>query len=717
MLQEPVYTFNRTAERVIEFKGYNARGDIEDGEMRDMTNLTADEYPALYQRPPRSEWQDSPVVTYQGPRSLLVKSHFRADGSTVVQQAEKLAVIDSDGTFYYDGTPYLYGLSNDTKMVAINTKICFFPEKKFFRLVKEDGEDRIGDLDAEILIEPPAGEFGVVSIKNTDTLILPDGYKAKDYGFAVGDVVNVVVENPPAILVRGGGILHENNRRYDDNVFFICYRSGDELKLMTNIYRWRSESYVPDEEYDPSTWAQTEACKEGQAAIRKLKSGYDGFLSVASEAFEIGDGHLSYNSISMSNVTSIVVSESPSPAPSGSIRVTINYRYKPSGSSTWSNGTYTSNYMYITDYSREPVQAGLPMTSGVVQDVYDDKIVFGNNTFHKWDGEQIVDEDFEFSRFSVTRKSPDLDFVMEHNNRLWGVSNADNTIYACKLGDPTNWQYFQNTSLDSYYAEQGSDGEWTGCAPYSSHLCFFKEDVIHKVYGSYPSEFQIVTAICQGVESGSSDSLAFLNDSIFYKSRTGIMAYSGGYPENISREFGNAKYSNVVGGTDGRRYYASMEDEDGGHVLMCFDTDYNTWHKEDDLEVNDFAYIDGKLVYAEAGNPVIMEMYSSVPEDDPIEWEAVLGPYDEYIAEKKIYSRIKLRYKMPVGSSFKVYISADEGPWTEAANVTSATDRIEEVFVTPIRCDCFSIKIAGTGYCRLRSVVREYRTSTMRKEV
>ena len=39
----------------------------------------------------------------------------------------------------------------------------------------------------------------------------------------------------------------------------------------------------------------------------------------------------------------------------------------------------------------------------------------------------------------LERRVPDLDFVTECDNRVWGCSSRENVIYACKLGDPTNW--------------------------------------------------------------------------------------------------------------------------------------------------------------------------------------------------------------------------------------------------------------------------------------
>lgn len=190
--------------------------------------------------------------------------------------------------------------------------------------------------------------------------------------------------------------------------------------------------------------------------------------------------------------------------------------------------------------------------------------------------------------FTMTRYAPDLDYVMESNNRLWGC--AGQTIYASKLGDPTNWNYFQALSVDSYAVDVGTDGPFTGCCKYSNHLLFFKENCIHKVYGSKPSDYQILTAECYGLEAGSSDSICVVNETVFYKSKIGIMAYSGSLPEHISQNFGSKSYTHAVAGTDGAKYYVSMKTTDG-HELLVFDLDKAMWHKEDDLEALHFAYL------------------------------------------------------------------------------------------------------------------------------
>ena len=68
---------------------------------------------------------------------------------------------------------------------------------------------------------------------------------------------------------------------------------------------------------------------------------------------------------------------------------------------------------------------------------------------------------------TVERKMPEMDFVIESENRLWGCkyglvevngeSMMVNEIYASKLGDFKNWNCFMGISTDSYAASVGSD--------------------------------------------------------------------------------------------------------------------------------------------------------------------------------------------------------------------------------------------------------------------
>ena len=92
----------------------------------------------------------------------------------------------------------------------------------------------------------------------------------------------------------------------------------------------------------------------------------------------------------------------------------------------------------------------------------------------------LINETFTKTGITIKREPPDLDFICEHGNRIWGCNSAAHEIYACKLGDPTNWRSYLGTTEDSYAATVGTDGDFTGCAEQGGTVVFFKEKHIHR---------------------------------------------------------------------------------------------------------------------------------------------------------------------------------------------------------------------------------------------
>lgn len=171
---------------------------------------------------------------------------------------------------------------------------------------------------------------------------------------------------------------------------------------------------------------------------------------------------------------------------------------------------------------------------------------------------------------TVKREMPNMDFIIESDNRLWGcrygvAKNGEvvNEIYASKLGDFKNWNCFMGISTDSYAATVGTSGQFTGAITHLGYPIFFKEDYMHKVYGNYPANYQISTTACRGVQKGSHKSLAIVNEVLYYKSRTAICAYDGSLPQEISYALGDVAYSNAVACSHGNKYYISMHDDSG----------------------------------------------------------------------------------------------------------------------------------------------------------
>jgi len=324
--------------------------------------------------------------------------------------------------------------------------------------------------------------------------------------------------------------------------------------------------------------------------------------------------------------------------------------------------------------------------------------------------ENVFSETHWSGAVTLARRVPDLEFACENENRVWGC--AGNTIYACKLGDPFNWNVFDGLATDSYAADVGSAGPFTGCCAYLGYPVFFKEDHIYKVYGSKPSNFQIMGSASLGVEQGSPGSLAIAGEKLFYLSRTGVVSYGGGMPEKISAPLGSVRYKNAVGGSDGVKYYVSMENVNGEWNLFVFDTRLGLWHREDNAHALAFAW-EKELYFLDAdgglwlgGNP------RSVPkgaEREEFHSFAEFADFVEGSPDKKGFSKVQLRAELEAGAALSVLLQFDsDGEWRQVSTLKADRKRSFSLPVIPRRCDHWRLRLEGTGRWRLLSLAREY---------
>ena len=507
--------------RTIDFRGYCVKPIIEDGQMRDMKNLSSDGYPNMTQRKMRR----------------VVESKF-ANPSSLASRKEKLVVVDGTN-LYYDGVKVGTVSAGEKKIASINSKICIFPDKKYYDTVDRE----FGSLDASCSVETSTSVY--IKVSNN------------------------------ALIITGGT--------------FVGFKAGDAVKI-------------------------------------------EGFIKKTSN-----------------NLSAILV-----------------------------NATETM----------------LEFAGDTFTVLESDKTYSSSDKSYKEDGE-----------ISITRLAPDLDYVMEYNNRLWGC--AGNTIYASKLGDPTNWNYFNGLSMDSYAVDVGSDGDFTGCAATPSHLVFFKDNVLHKLYGSKPSNYQTMDVKADGVQKGCENSLCLINGILYYKSRNGVMAYDSGAPECISVDLGDEMFREAAAGTDGVKYYISMQKTaDETWHLFVFDPRNGMWHREDETHAQQFAFCAGELTYIDADTGKIMATTGGT--DEEIEWYAQLGEFIEFTDDKKIFSKVKVRMRLDAGASVTISVSTDGGEFQPVSAVYAQSDRVAFVPIIPIRCDRFAIRLEGVGGCKVESIVREY---------
>lgn len=310
------------------------------------------------------------------------------------------------------------------------------------------------------------------------------------------------------------------------------------------------------------------------------------------------------------------------------------------------------------------------------------------------------------------RRVPDLDFVTEQGNRVWGCNRKENSIYACALGDPTNWYSYRGIASDSYAVSVGSDGAFTGAASCLSYILFFKENCIHKLYGSKPSDYQMSSVRCRGVAAKAAGSLCVIAETLYYLSPDGVMAWSGSLPAKVSGALDTGKLTAAdwaMGGQLDARYYLYLHrraDGDGSGRLLVYDTEKGLWHEESPagtemVSTGQQLYLwDGSALWA-AGS----DRETEGEEEANLRFEAVTGDIGMSVPDDKYISRVTLRLDALAHTVVTVAVSYDGGAWETVGScaVTQERQRVNLPFV-PRRHDLMRLKFSGTGQMTLRSM-------------
>lgn len=306
----------------------------------------------------------------------------------------------------------------------------------------------------------------------------------------------------------------------------------------------------------------------------------------------------------------------------------------------------------------------------------------------------------------LQRKMPELLYVCEAKNRLWGVDET--TIWASALGDPLTFYNYDGLSTDSYAVSLGAKGRFTGICGYGSNVLIFEENALHKLIGSEPTEYAIYSYTVPGVQQGSHKSLCVVNEVLYYKGAAGVYAYTGAAPSLASEAFGARQFDSARGGTDGQQYYISMRDSsNGAWGLWVLDTLRGIWMQEDGTHVLDFFTMGSTLCFLSADGDMV-KMGQADGAEGRIEWSAELAPFDWMLPERKQYTRLYIQAELDEGAYLKVELREDAGAWRQVY-IHHAEHRKNLAFpIAPNRCDSLQLRLSGKGRCLVRQVTREY---------
>jgi len=369
------------------------------------------------------------------------------------------------------------------------------------------------------------------------------------------------------------------------------------------------------------------------------------------------------------------------------------------------DGVQISGLQYSGDNEAMAAQVKAINATNVIEARGDDYIIITG----------IIDQAYEYTgNIQVERRIPKMNFVCELDNRLWGCyfgmqdGKVLNEIYASALGTPKVWNRFRGISTDSYAASVGSDGFFTGMISYLGNVLAFKEGCIHKIYGTMPSNFQITTTICRGVQKGSERSLCAVNERLYYKSRTDVCVYDGSLPATISDALAGHSYSEAAAGALGSRYTISMKDEAGAWHMFTFDTERGIWHREDATHALMFANLDDDLVYIDADSKKLISQGGKNGEKEGrVRWDAISGIIGYEYPDQKYLSRFNLRMRMNDGDMCEVLVQYDsDGEWESQGIIRGMNTQSFTIPVIPRRCDHMQIRLRGVGDVKIYSIAK-----------
>ncbi len=328
-----------------------------------------------------------------------------------------------------------------------------------------------------------------------------------------------------------------------------------------------------------------------------------------------------------------------------------------------------------------------------------------------------------FNRAVIKRKCPDIKFACEGGNRIWACSKDGHEIYASALGDPYNFYDYSGLATDSYAVNVGTHGDFTACFTFMGRPHLFKENALHIINGSYPSNageldgmsYSVTTVNdFRGVEKGSERSLAVIDNILYYKSSAGIVAFDGANTVVISDALGKEKYKNASAGARGSKYYVSMQDSSGEYHLFVYDTELGLWSREDNTHALEFINSGSELIYLNADDNSIYSVSDNnifeneeFESEEEIQWMCETGNIGYSYPNNKYLSRFQIRMQMADRAKAAFYIQYDSnGVWHRRGEMSAKGVKTHLIPIVPVRCDHMKIKIEGSGDVKLFSISR-----------
>lgn len=731
------YQKRKNQPEIRAWNGLNRTQGAGDGELVSCINMTTEAYPALQVRAGRTEvgrWYNATDV-------------YETDGHLVVVAGSRL---------YYDGRMLREVIPGKKQFAELNRKLVIWPDKIYINLNTAEAKGMGASVSGKVKLLD--GIMTVNTAGSTGSFTQEEAY-GEDYRIKSND----------AAIINAYMLLFENLRYADGWVYdrssvgipTLFGEVGDSADFteeeLQNSYYFIAQNGAPFVTEDPynAAWPQSgtmygritkmtitkkEAVTDeetGEVLYDKYSARYDYVIMNAAEAglteflnpgeaVAVHGSSMEYNNKEAAVIANVTREQ---------IAMTDGFVDAASYfnvTETLAEGVYSlggvkfkterkiqaSEQLFtVTDAGNSSLKTGCvyayDIQSGALEQLpaTEEEATTLAATAYTGTEEEIL---------TIERTVPDLQYICERDNRLYGVSNAEvdrvfNTetgkwetvtsrvLHASALGEPTRWNVFEGASTDSYAVAVAGDGDFTAICNYSGHVIAFKEDKMFKLTGDYPAEFYLRSYSVDGVKEGCHKSLSIINEVLYYLSPYGVMAYNGGTPSLISYNLGLQSYQDAVAGRDKTNYFISMRDTEG-YKIYCYDTVRGLWTIERAQQATGIERV-GDLAYACIGGKIWK--LSDPVSRETVTWEAELPETDEGTFDKKRYKTLRLI--ADVDGTMWVYTRKDDdAEWSLAGTIETPGKKIHSMNLDTMRCDRLQVRLEGEGKATIWALERTF---------
>lgn len=715
------YGDNPIKNQIRVFSGLNRRPSAKDGEATDTRNISTDDYPALRPRMGRARYG-----TWEN-----VDDVYECNGSIY---------IVADGKLFKDGEQIADVQPGRKQWGLVSNKLVIWPDKVYVNI--NTGE-----------VRAIAASLTSSAIINDKNAIVISGSATNRGSIKVEDFVTISYEGD-----RETGI--EEDKRYFRLYDSLSFYNGTWTKGRDRVTDVPFEGAYFAGSYPETLWYDTAP----NAFKQPGGDGVYGKITKVTENVETGEYYepftspaiwsqwtwtkyeIEYEVYGSNNGFSTIFEEDDVVKVSGST-LKMNNRYHKLVDLTGNGATIetwvtSANYLDVPDDSypigvykvgstyfnvtRKPRPGEQFVLSGGVLYLYNsdteelvqfDKISGGTtavtmvlNSYSSSTAEELT----------LVRECPEMEYICAHNNRIFGVSNNEESsvynpltgqvekvksrvLHASELGFPTRWNTFQGTAADSYSVAIGGNGDFTGICEYSGAVLAFKEDKMYRLTGDYPAEYYLRDYSVEGIKKGCNDSAVVINETLYYLSPRGVMAYAGGVPTIISYPLGMGSNVRAVAGRDRVHYFLCVHRVAGNHDFHRYDTVHGLWTLEGTDHVNAMCRLGDRMLMVTGGQ--IYETDSG--EEETVQWSATLAECDEAIFEKKRYRWIRLI--ADVQGTLKLEYKANDNEWQVLGEIRDNPGKHVYAFAADtIRADRMTLRLSGSGDSKVYAIEREF---------